>query len=75
LNYLLVKKKSSSSFRSKQSEASSVILSSITPSDQKLKEAKSALYTRLSYTTALVNKGSFIDKSNLGITEASESLY
>jgi hypothetical protein len=74
LNHLLVKRKSLSSLRGKQSDASSVTPSSITLSNQKLREAKSAPYTRPSYATVLATKGSFIDKSDLGITDASKSL-
>ena len=64
-----------SSLCSKQLEASSIIPSSIMPSNQKLREAKSILYICLSYTTALINKNSFINKSNLGIIDTSKSLY
>jgi len=74
LNHLLAKRKSLSSLYSKQSDAGSVTPSSITPSDQKPREAKSAPYTRPSYATVLATKGSFIDKSDLGITDASKSL-
>jgi hypothetical protein len=74
LNHLLAGKKSSSSLRGKQSEVSSVTASSTTPSDQKPREAKSAPYTRPSYTTVLATKGSFMDKSDLGITDASKTL-
>jgi hypothetical protein len=74
LNHLFARKKSSSSLRGKQSEAGSVTPSSTTPSDQKPREAKSAPYTRPSYATILKSKGSFMDKSDLGITDASKSL-
>jgi hypothetical protein len=74
LNHLLARRKSSSSLRGKQSEAGSATPSSTTPSNQKPKEAKSAPYARPSYTTVLATKGSFIDKSDLGITDTSKSL-
>ncbi|KAH8799638.1 hypothetical protein F5884DRAFT_825116 [Xylogone sp. PMI_703] len=74
MNHLLARKKSSSSFRGKQSEVSSAAPSSTTPSDQKPREAKSTPYTRPSYTTVLATKGSFMDKSSLGITDASKNL-
>jgi len=74
LNHLLARKKSSSSLRSKQLEAGSAAPSSTTPSDQKLREAKSTPYTRPSYETVLATKGSFMGKSDLGITDASETL-
>ncbi len=73
LNYLLIRRKSLSSLRSKQSEAGSVTPSSTTPSNQKPREAKSAPYTRPSYATVLGTKGSFINKSDLGITVVSKS--
>ncbi|KAF7858882.1 hypothetical protein EAF04_008924 [Stromatinia cepivora] len=74
MNHLLARKKSSSSFRGKQSEAGSAAPSSTTPSDQKPREAKSAPYTRPSYTTLLATKGSFLDESDLGITGASKNI-
>lgn len=74
MNHLLAKKKSSSSLRGKQSEASSVTPSSTTPSDQKPREAKSIPYTRPSYETVLATKGSFMSKSDLGITDISKKL-
>jgi hypothetical protein len=74
LNHLLARRKSSSSLRGRQSEAGSATPSSTTPSDQKPREAKSAPYARPSYTTVLATKGSFMDKSDLGITDTSKSL-
>ena len=74
MNHLLARKKSSSSLRRKQSEASSVTPSSTTPSDQKPREAKSTPYQSPQYETLLATKGSFMDKSELGITNASKSL-
>ena len=73
MNHLLARKKSSSSLRGKQSEAGSAAPSSTTPSDQKPREAKSIPYARPSYTTVLATKGSFMDKSDLGITDASKN--
>ncbi|TEY69561.1 hypothetical protein BOTCAL_0113g00230 [Botryotinia calthae] len=74
MNHLLAKKKSSSSLRSKKSEASCTTPTSITPSDQKPREIKQAPYTRPSYATVLATKGSFMDESDLGITDASKNL-
>jgi len=74
MNHLLAKKKSLSSLCGKQSEAGSATPSSTTPSDQKLREAKSIPYTRPSYETVLATKGSFIGKSDLGITDVSKRL-
>lgn len=69
MNHLLARHKSSSSLRRKNSESSSA-----TPSDQKPREAKSLQYTRPSYETELATKGSFMRKSELGITDASQGL-
>jgi hypothetical protein len=74
MNHLLAKKKSSSSLREKQSETGSTTPSSATPSDQKPREVKSAPYTRPSYATILATKGSFMEKSDLGITDATKNL-
>jgi hypothetical protein len=60
-------KKSSSSLRRKQSEASSTIPNS--SSNQGPREAKSASYTRPSYTAILVSKESFMDESELGVKD------
>ena len=57
------------SLRRKQSD------SSLTgSSDQTKRESKSAAYRDTRYTTLLAAKGSFTDKSDLGITDASKSL-
>ena len=57
------------SLRRKQSD------SSLTgSSDQTKRESKSAAYRDTRYTTLLAAKGSFMDKSDLGITDASKSL-
>ncbi|CAD6439899.1 df59c301-fe6e-4dd9-8696-2279a36334f1 [Sclerotinia trifoliorum] len=72
---LLVRKKSSSSFHSKPSEFGySAAISFTTPSDQKPRELKSASYLRSSYETLLSTKGSFMDQSDLGITNTSKTL-
>ncbi|KAF7885253.1 hypothetical protein EAF00_011071 [Botryotinia globosa] len=73
MNHLLAKKKSSS-LRSKQSEADYTPSTSITNTDQKPWEVKIAPYTRPSYTTGLATKGSFMNKSDLSITDASKNL-
>jgi len=75
MSHLLARLKSSSSLRGKQSEAGAATPSSTTPSDDKPREAKSIPYARPSYATVLATKGSFMDKSDLGITDASKSLY
>lgn len=62
MNYLLARKQSGAA------------PSSTTPTDQKLREAKSAPYARPIYTTVLATKGSFMHKSELGITEESKKL-
>jgi hypothetical protein len=74
VNHLLARKKSSSSLRRKQSEASSVTPSSTTPSDENPRAAKSAPYQDQRYETILATKGSFMGKSEVGTTATSESL-
>ncbi|KAL7938316.1 hypothetical protein V8C35DRAFT_148512 [Trichoderma chlorosporum] len=71
MSHLLARRKS---YRGKQSDVSSATPSSITPSDQKPREAKSSPYTRPSYQTILATKGSFMGKFELGITEESKRL-
>jgi hypothetical protein len=73
MNHLLARKKSSSSLRSKQSEAGSVTPSSTTPSNQKSREVKSAPYKDARYKTVLATKGSFMSEFNLGITDKSKA--
>jgi hypothetical protein len=75
MNHLLTRKKSSLSLRGKLSEASSTTPSSTTPSDQKLREAKSTQYQSTLYNILLETKGSFISKSELGITYTSKTVY
>jgi hypothetical protein len=69
MNHLLARKKSSSSNRGKQSEASST-----GSSDQKPRDVKSAPYQDAYYETLLATKGSFMEKSELGVTAASKNL-
>ncbi|TAQ86373.1 hypothetical protein B7494_g5286 [Chlorociboria aeruginascens] len=71
MNHLLARKRSLF-FRSKQSEAGSAAPSSITPSDQKPREAKSAPYQSPQYIILLETKGSFMRKSKLDITDTSK---
>ena len=73
INHLLARRKSSSSLRGKQSEASSAAPSSTTPSDQKPREAKSTPYQDARYKAILATKGSFMDESDLGITDKSKN--
>lgn len=69
LHRLFARKKSSSSLHRKNSQ-----LTLHTPSDQLQREVKSAQYRDLEYETALESKGSFMDKSDLTITDNSKSL-
>jgi hypothetical protein len=69
MNHILARKKSSSSNRGKQSEASST-----GSSDQKPRDVKSAPYQDARYETLLATRGSFMDKSELGTTAASKGL-
>ena len=75
LHHLLARKKSSSSLRRKQSGPASDAPSSNTPSDQKPRDAKSAPYQDPRYETLLSTKGSFMNESDLGITEKSKETY
>lgn len=68
-HYLLARPKLKPSLRRKNSESSMT-----TPSDPTAREAKSAQYKRPSYETGLATKGSFMDKSEEGITQASKDL-
>ncbi|KAK3996889.1 hypothetical protein QBC44DRAFT_123425 [Cladorrhinum sp. PSN332] len=74
MEQLLARKRSSSALGRKRSEAGSMGHSSVTPSDQKPREEKSAPYRDPRYKTLLANMGSFMDKSDLGITDASKKL-
>jgi len=71
LNYLLARKKSSSSLYNKLLKASFV--ASNLASDLKLREANT--YKRTSYKTMLASKSSFIDEFDKGIKKASNNLY
>lgn len=76
MEHLLARKKSTSALGRKRSEAGS---SSTTPhstqaSDQRPREEKSTPYRDPRYKTLLETKGSFMDKSDLGITDASKTL-
>ena len=65
----LSRKKSSASLHRKQSQSSSQ-----TPSDQLSRERKSSQYNKPDYEVRLKEKGSYICKSPLGITDRSREL-
>jgi hypothetical protein len=69
MNHLLARKRSSSSLRGKQSEASSA-----GSGDQKPRDVKSAPYQDARYETILATKGSFMGKSEFGVAATSKSL-
>ena len=71
MSYLLARQKSTYSLCCKNSESS---LTTATSSDQQSREAKSAKYKTSRYETVLEAKGSFMGKSDLGVTDASRSL-
>jgi hypothetical protein len=71
MNHLLARKKLSS-LRRKQSIADSTAPSSMTPSDQKPREVKSAPYQDARYKSILATKGSFMGKSELGAKNTSK---
>ncbi|KAK4137345.1 hypothetical protein BT67DRAFT_438617 [Trichocladium antarcticum] len=66
----LARKKSSSALSRKRSNSAT----STTPSDQKPREDKSALYRDTRYPLLLQTKGSYMDISELGITDSSKQL-
>ncbi|KAA6408222.1 MAG: hypothetical protein FRX48_07964 [Lasallia pustulata] len=68
MGHLLARLKSSSSLRHKNLEPSIA-----TPSDQQPREAKNAKYRTVTYSNVLATKGSFMDESVLGITDASKN--
>lgn len=63
------KRSSSSSLRGKQSDSALT-----TSSDQKARDAKSGPYQDARYETLLATKGSHMSKSELGLTDASQTL-
>ena len=65
----LARKKSSASLRRKQSQSSVQ-----TPSDQSSRERKSSQYNKPDYEVRLKQKGSYMCKSPLGITDTSREL-
>ena len=70
----LARRKSSPSLRRKRSETSSITGLSTTPSDQKSREIKARPYQTNRYQDLLATLGSFMDESELGITEDSKEL-
>ncbi|KAH0556174.1 hypothetical protein GP486_005896 [Trichoglossum hirsutum] len=76
-SHLLARKKSAASLHWKRSELASIepAPSSTTPSDQKPREAKSAPYQDPRCEALLATKGSFMDKSDFGLTKTSKTLY
>jgi hypothetical protein len=78
MNHLLAKKKSTASLRRKRSDSGSLAASSITPSDQKPREEKSAPYRDARYETLLETKGvylyNFQRTKEKSITENSKSV-
>ncbi|RKU40529.1 hypothetical protein DL546_000368 [Coniochaeta pulveracea] len=73
MDHLLARKKSPSGLSRKRSN-SATSTTSTTPSDQKPREEKSAPYRDPRYKTLLETKGSFMDKSDLGIADQSKVL-
>ena len=74
MHHLIARQKSTASLRRQRSEPS--LTPSTTPSDQRPREEKSAPYRNPTYPTLLETLGdSFMDESELGITDASKVLY
>lgn len=74
MSHLLAKKRSDTSFRPVKSQTGSTTPSSTTPSDERPREAKSTPYKDVRYPVFLATKGSFLDESDLGVTDVSKSL-
>jgi hypothetical protein len=78
MSYLLARSKSVPSLRHKRPVLGSLTASSITPSDQKPREEKSAQYGDIRYVTLLETKGSFMRRymgaKEQGINEDSKRL-
>ncbi|ODH38658.1 hypothetical protein ACO22_02225 [Paracoccidioides brasiliensis] len=77
MSHLLARKKPTSSLRRKQSKSSSAAsstASSTAPNDQKSREEKDAQYKNPRYEVLLQTKGSFMRKSDLGITDGGKDL-
>jgi len=74
MSYLLARKKLTPSLRSKRSESSSPEASPTTPSDQKPRDEKSAPYLDPRYRSLLETKNSYMDKSQLDITDESKRM-
>lgn len=73
MHHLIARQKSTASLRRKRSDAS--LAPSATPSDQRSREEKSAPYRNPNYPTLLEAMGnSYMDESELGITDASKVL-
>ncbi|KAL2361680.1 hypothetical protein RJZ56_005428 [Blastomyces dermatitidis] len=73
MSHLLARKKSSASLRCKNS-TSSLATGSNTPTDQESRDEKNAKYRSATYETLLATKGSFMRKSELGITDMSKRI-
>jgi len=70
MEHILARKKSLSSLSRKRSNSAS----STTPSDQRPREEKSAPYRDTRYELLLQTKGTYLDMSDLGITDISKRL-
>ena len=71
---VLARKKSSTSLRRKRSEPSLITQSSATPSDQRLREEKSAPYKHTRYELQLKERGIFMSEYEEDITNESRDL-
>lgn len=71
---LVPQKRSMTPTSRRSSEAGSVKVASVTPSDQKPREWKSTEYRHANYELLLRTKGSFMEDSELGITDPSKQM-
>ncbi|ODH48930.1 hypothetical protein GX48_04979 [Paracoccidioides brasiliensis] len=72
--HLLARKKKSSASLCRKNSTSSLATGSYTPADQESRDGKSAKYRCTTYETLLTTKGSFMRKSELGITDKSKRI-
>ncbi|EFW16561.1 conserved hypothetical protein [Coccidioides posadasii str. Silveira] len=73
MSHLLAKKKSTASLRRKNSN-SSLATGSNAPTDQELRDGKSAKYRSATYETVLATKGSFMAEFELEVMERSKQI-
>lgn len=74
MSYLLARKKSDTSLRRMKSQSGNITSTNTTPSDEQPREAKSAPYRDARYPVFLSTKGSYMEKSSLGVIQHNKKL-